>query len=379
MSVTIFVSDTHVGPGLRPTPSDPNLHSWEWVTSSDRLRLAAFLQWLHPSGSVTATGAPKPDVDELVLLGDIFDNWIVPHDIKPPTMLELMRSQNASPIVTALGSLSQAINVIFVPGNHDMTVTGEVLAAVLPDVSFGGAALNKPFFSNGRLRAEHGNGPAMFNSPDPLRPDGLPLGYFISRLVATADRNTGSHTPSTSAIIHELGHILGKERLAQGVLDAVASKAGVSLDTKILMPDDLWGGQIVSVRQIRTMYAALAEEFEKRNGAIATAISIPAEMEQLEVVADAMLLRGGVGAIVMGHSHGPRAKQYEVPFLGRAAYVNSGCWCNNVSAATWVEVEKSAGAGGKRSTLSLRLMGCAGVDANGNLTGVAPFQAPVMA
>lgn len=378
MSVTIFISDTHVGPGLRPNPNDPKLHSWEWVTPSDRARLAAFLQWLNPKGSVAAPGVPRPAVDELVLLGDIFDNWIVPHDIKPPTMLELMRSQNASPIVAALRSLSQAINVIFVPGNHDMTVTGEVLAAVLPDVTFGGAAANKPFFSNGRLRGEHGNGPALFNSPDPLRPDGLPLGYFISRLVATADRNTGSHTPSTSAIIHELGHILGKEKIAQGVLDAVADKAGVSLDTQILMPDDLWGGQSVSVGQIRTMYAALAEEFEKRNGAIATAMSIPAEMEQLEVVADAMLLHGGLGAIVMGHSHGPMAKQYEIPFLGRAAYVNSGCWCNNISAATWVEVEKTR-AGGKRGSLSLRLMGCAGVDSNGNLTGVAPVHAPVTA
>jgi UDP-2,3-diacylglucosamine pyrophosphatase LpxH len=379
MSVTIFISDTHVGPGLGPDPSNPGLHWWEWGTPSDRARLAAFLRWLHPSGSVTAPGAARPAVDELVLLGDIFDNWIVPHDVKPPTMLDLMNSQNAAPVVAALRALSQAIHVLFVPGNHDMTVAGAVLAAVLPDVSFGGSALNKPFFSNGRLRAEHGNGPALFNSPDPLRTDGLPLGYFISRLVATADRNTGSHTPSTSAIIHELGHILGKDRIAQGVLDAVCTKAGVSLDTEILMPDDLWGGGKVLVREIRTMYAALADEFEKRNGAIATVMSIPAEMEQLEVVADAMLLRGGVGAIVMGHSHNAMAKQYEVPFLGRAAYVNSGCWCNKVPAATWVQVEKSNPDSRQRSSLSLKLMKCSGVDADGNLTGVAPFQSPVMA
>jgi hypothetical protein len=256
---------------------------------------------------------------------------------------------------------------------------GTEFLAVLPNVTFGGSALDKPFFSNGRLRAEHGNGPALFNSPDPLRADGLPLGYFISRVVATADRDTGSHTPSTSAIIRELGHVLGRDRLAQGVFDAVCAKAGVSLDAEILMPDDLWGGRTTSVQEVRTMYADLADEFEKRNGAIATVMAIPAEMEQLEVVADAMLWRGGVGAMIMGHSHRPMAKEYDLGFLGRGAYVNSGCWCNQISAATWVEVEKSNPDLRKRSAMKLTLMKCAGVDSNGNLAGVGQFQSPVVA
>jgi UDP-2,3-diacylglucosamine pyrophosphatase LpxH len=378
MSVSIFISDTHVGPGLAPDPSHPQLYPWEWGTQSDKTRLAAFLQWLRPGGSVVAPGVARPSPDEVVLLGDIFDNWIVPHDIKPPTMLDLMNSQNAAPVVGALRALSQAVHVLFVPGNHDMTVTGAALAAVFPDVTFGGSALDHPFFANGRLHAEHGNGPALFNSPDPLRADGLPLGYFISRIVATADRNAGSHTPSTSAIIRELGHLLGKDRLAQGVLDAVCAKAGVSLDDQILMPDDLWGGAATSVREVRMLYANLADEFEKRNGALATVMAIPAEMEHLEIVADAMVLRGGIGAIIMGHSHQAMAKQYDLPFLGRGAYLNSGCWCNQIPAATWVEVEKSTPDDRQRRSLNLKLMKCTGVDANGDLAGVGQLQPPLM-
>jgi len=81
----------------------------------------------------------------------------------------------------------------------------------------------------------------------------------------------------------------------------------------------------------------------------------------LGLVASDLFIRGGVNAIIMGHTHAPVLHEVTVPIAGHLAYINSGCWCNNTPKATWVEAVKDD----TGSTYTLN--GCTGLDSNGEL------------
>ncbi len=377
MSRRVFISDTHVSAGLGLRPDTPGHHPWEWFTEPDSQRFVAFLAWL---GKRTTDAAVEGwgKVDEVVLIGDIFDNWVFPHDMKPPTFSELLASKSASVVIEALNGLPEETKVVYLPGNHDLTLSSGLVEPLLPNVTWGGDGVNDPYFSSGRLRAEHGNAHTLFCSPDPQQPGCLPLGYFISRMAATADRDTGSTTPSIVDVVREVGQLLEGDQLAHGVFDAICRKAGVNPEKNpkepILMPGDLWGGRTVTVGEVRDLYAHLFTEWKRRKGEIEANLSIPAELGHLEPVADSMFLHGGVNAVVMGHTHRPMALQRGLPFLGKAAYANAGCWCNNVEDATWVEVEKR-----DDDTVSLSVAKCTGVDSGGGPAGIGPLFTAVTA
>jgi UDP-2,3-diacylglucosamine pyrophosphatase LpxH len=359
MSRRLFLSDTHMSAGLGLVASDGR-HPWEWFTERDCRRLCWFLAHLkEPTPS-------QPPIDELVLLGDIFDNWVFPHDVKPPTFKAILASEHIRPAITLLNELSTTTDILFLPGNHDLTLSHVDLMSALPRIGFGGQGKDRPMYGGGRVLGEHGNAVALFCSPDPLRQDGLPLGYFISRMAATADRDTGSHAISTTDVIRELAQFLGHGKLARDVFEAICAKAHVSRQDRVLMPDDLWGGQTVRVGDIGDMYQSLLGEYEHRNGAIETAMAIPAELGDLVPVADARFVRFGSKLVLMGHTHKVALVPQTLPLLGQVAYVNTGSWCNNTEKATWVEVEKTD------RTYAVSVMSCSRMPSDSSPPTVAP-------
>jgi UDP-2,3-diacylglucosamine pyrophosphatase LpxH len=362
MGRIVFISDCHISAGLGQSAGGG--FAWEWLTPSDQERLRKFLVW---------TAARAAQVDELVLVGDIFDNWIFPHDLVPPTLSEILHSAYARPIIQALDAASRVVPTTLLAGNHDLTLSADLVAQVLPKVRFAGAGSYTMF--SGRLRAEHGHAWGLFNAPDPQRPDNLPLGYFISRMVATADRRTGHHTPSIAQEIKELAQVIAtREELAQGVLDAVCAKAGVSENAEILMPTDLWGGHTTTVRDVRDLYRELYVEWKKRNGMASSIIGISAELNSLAMAAARIQLDGdGPRALLMGHTHEPASQQHTIPFMGSRVYVNSGTWCQNVKHATWVEAEDKGGG------LELTVFGCTGFASDGSPVDLVAAAGPVKA
>jgi UDP-2,3-diacylglucosamine pyrophosphatase LpxH len=359
MSRKLFFSDCHISAGLGVADGGTNAHPWEWLSPSNHQRLEAFVKWV-------ATRAAE--IDEVVLVGDIFDNWIFPHNIKPPTLPGLLKSAYATPLVKALDNLSKAIPTTLLLGNHDQSLTPDVLGQALPKVAFAGS---NPV-TWGKLRVEHGHAYGLFNAPDPLRRDNLPLGYFISRMVATADRKDGTHTPSISQVVKELGELVERrEDLAQGVFDAVCAKAGVAQDTEIVMPADLWGGTNTTVKYVRDTYKNLYDEWKSRNGTARAIIAISAELNDLSLVANTIQIPHGPRAMVMGHTHVAASQQHSFPALGHWVYVNSGTWCHDTQHASWVEAEDSTG------SLNLTVYGCTEFDASGQPQGLGPLMAPV--
>jgi UDP-2,3-diacylglucosamine pyrophosphatase LpxH len=362
----IFVSDVHIGAGLGLDP-EPGKHTWEWCTREDLARFVAFVRWVQT----------RDEVKELVLLGDMFDSWVFPHDIRPPTLAEMLRAEHAREAVEALEQLAGKIRVVYLPGNHDITMDPITLATVMPSVVFGGSGIEDAYFATGRLRGEHGHAHALFCSGDLSRDQGLPLGYFISRLAATADRETGGHGITRQQLLRDIVDMIEKDDLGKGVLDAICLRAGLNENDKIIMPNDMWGGMTISVKHVGQLYAGLFTRWERSHGLVAAMFAIPAEMNDLEACAMPMFARGGTNAVIMGHTHEAMAHEHVIPFIGRAAYVNAGCWANRKPRATWVEQMKIDDDKGKMIVLTV--MGCTGVDGDGKLTEVHQDFEPVVA
>lgn len=166
---TTVVSDIHISNGA----------NYSWFLPPCPERFTAMLNKV----------ANDADVAELILLGDLFDLWVYPVDVVPWSVSKIAAANPS--VTTALQQCVKNIpNVYYMIGNHDM----EVVASDLQPFSIGGRYIQliTPDWYNGKYQnvrhLEHGNAVDMFNAPDDA-PDtigGYPLGFFITRLVATA-------------------------------------------------------------------------------------------------------------------------------------------------------------------------------------------------
>ncbi len=123
----------------------------------------------------------------------------------------------------------------------------------------------------------------------------------------------------------------------------------------------------MKVGQVRDGYKDLVKEYEYRNGAIEAGLAIPAELGNLAPVADARFLRFNSKLVLMGHSHRATVQQHHLLPTGRAAYVNSGSWCNNTEQATWIEVNKN------NNSYEVTLMACSLMPLDGSAPTIAPL------
>lgn len=170
---TIVISDNHISNGA----------NYSWFLPPYPEKLTAMLNSI----------ANDPNVAELILLGDLFDLWVYPVDVVPWSVSQIAAANPA--LTTALRQCVKNIpNVYYMIGNHDM----EVVANDLQPFSIDGRNIQliTPDWYNGKYKnvrhLEHGNAVDMFNAPDDA-PDtigGYPLGFFITRLVATAADQT---------------------------------------------------------------------------------------------------------------------------------------------------------------------------------------------
>jgi UDP-2,3-diacylglucosamine pyrophosphatase LpxH len=269
--------------------------------------------------------------ETLILDGDTFDTWYCPHNQVPPTLVELMDLPIPSRALAALRALPQSIEVLYVRGNHDCTMTQALLASVLPRALWLGDSYNYA-----GLYVAHGSELAIFCAADPATLDCLPLGYFVTRLAATAEAKSGGHVPRRQEIVAGL-IAAGQDHagLPGALLRAVAAHAGVGPEEPILMPADLWNGTPTTVKALEAVYRNLVLRWDAANGAVAVPIGIAAEIGHLEGSAG-IAFAGGARTVVFGHTHTPVLRQ--LPF-GRV-YANGGCMCG--PATSWIVIDEGA-------------------------------------
>lgn len=137
------------------------------------------------------------DVRELVIAGDFLDEWIVPmaypsHSDSGEFYRKCFSNNRA--VFDALEAAAAAgIKVVYVPGNHDMTLTEEVLAEALPHATQARDANGLGVYrtgDRGEIAIEHCHRYDVYSAPDTVSNrdlDGasetiLPPGYFYAQL-----------------------------------------------------------------------------------------------------------------------------------------------------------------------------------------------------
>lgn len=324
----IFVSDIHMNAGRSATLEEGH-HAYEWLGPKEIRIFANFLNSVNN----------RPDVSEFIFIGDFIDYWVYPVDESPPTIDEIIMAECNEPIVNELKTMCENKTVVYLPGNHDMGVTKEIVVKHFPGMVFGGSALRDSVYRSSRLRAEHGSAHAMFNAPDPINNPGnrLPLGYFISRVVATGQRNTGNQCRHYWGYSDDFLEALGPQSLAKSVFEAVLEEAGLKDEDEIIMTPE--GGSVVA-RDVKEKYSNLYDQWVEKKGPGMAFKAVLAEIGMLGGLADSLCKRSDTNVVIFGHNHS-WALDKDSFLVDDRIYANCGTWCDDAKPCTYVETEKN--------------------------------------
>ncbi|SDK92795.1 putative phosphoesterase [Maridesulfovibrio ferrireducens] len=177
----VVISDLHLGADISYTETKDNL-----------IPLENFLKRVEDS----------TNVKELVIAGDLLDEWFVPATVDTYQgydqfdFVERIAVTNKR-VFDAFNRIITAgkILVTYVPGNHDLTITDANVENVLPginqarDAGLLGLGTYSPV-GQPKIAIEHGHRYNFFCSPDPISNQVaapgtiLPPGYFFTRIAA---------------------------------------------------------------------------------------------------------------------------------------------------------------------------------------------------
>jgi hypothetical protein len=181
----------------------------------------------------------------------------------------------------------------------------------------------------------------MFNAPDAVNNPGsrLPLGYFISRVIATKARDTGDAKRHYWTYADDLLEILGPQKLGESVFEAVLEEAHLDNDTEIHMPTRNGKAKIVTAGQVKEKYTSLYDQWIKTHGIGIALKAMLAEIGLLGRMADHLCKKSDTNIVVFGHSHDWKLDK-DKWFVEDRIYANCGTWCDGEKPCTWVESQK---------------------------------------
>lgn len=202
----MILSDIHIGIDAKSNWYQSKIH---------QDMLIASLQWAQN---------PANGVKELVLLGDLVDLWTYTPGIIPPSFEVVTHVSGVNKAVFGpTGELAKTVNalgknnVVYVNGNHDMTVTADQIhSAISPDVKV--VPINLPYYrpvlGPRPIFMTHGHIYSLLCANDYINPpvkwNNLPLGYFITRMSALlSNLECDKLGVKNAAFLKNLGNPLG--------------------------------------------------------------------------------------------------------------------------------------------------------------------------
>jgi hypothetical protein len=350
----IFISDIHLGDKI--SMNDPNHYCW-------------FKDNIPVLTKFFDDQLKAPDVKEMVILGDLFDTWVLPVNYDPLTSFDKICSNPANkPVIDKLKALAQNtdIKLAYVPGNHDMdmTVAGIAKTKQFMETTFPGirfmcnSTVPWGIYTVGTLAAEHGNNYCLFNAPDTWTAQDtfLPLGYFISRIVAYKILKTGSSEDPRDIFFHFLKEFMKSPDFIEDMFDALANDAGLNPDDNIDVLGIPGYPAQVTVDTIGKRFSKPLQNWKNTRGNINVPTAIMSDLENLSLAASLAYFEhfgSNTSIVIFGHTHIPTMdKQYKFnPFEGIAdytsddpceyIYANSGTWIDKGKyGCTYVETEE---------------------------------------
>ncbi len=316
----VFVSDVHMGAG-RSFQDGYEGHVYDWLDQKKASAVAECLIYLNNS----------PDVEEVILAGDIMDNWVCPVDTPPPTFAEIVAAGVNGEVVKSLRKLAASKKTIYIPGNHDMSASKDFLQA-----NFNNIVIQEKYNQDG-VFASHGSEYSIFCAQDPIndRVSHLPIGYYISRAAATNTARTGNDN-------HLRDYVKALEKFVSeqfilAVFDAAVVEAHLDDNTNIKM-----NNEAISVKTVKERYANLYNQWDESSNLVPASAATLDEINQLWTAVSELNKQEGYEIIILGHTHDAFLRKYlpnevtENVFI----YANTGAWCFG-GKFTFVETEKS--------------------------------------
>jgi UDP-2,3-diacylglucosamine pyrophosphatase LpxH len=296
-----------------------------------------------------------PQVRQLVILGDLFDEWVVPYRMSPfDTLAGISNSRdyflaiaNAPTNINIINKLkavasSGTIQLIYVPGNHDMLLSQEILQEIIPGVIWQGDSTGLGYYSPlSEIIMEHGHRYDFFNCPQSLANPGhiLPPGYFISRLNAEGLMKQGSNKD-----IEPKSGTGNVEFLTAWTAAYEYLKIHYSLTVAADSANILMGGidnysTPFSFNGTRDMFAGNIENvWPSTQIGNAVPVTMPVLMAILDGSADLSFTAAYeymqprapklFKIVVFGHTHNPMLKVYPAGKQYTGIYANTGSWVN---------------------------------------------------
>jgi len=179
-NMIVVISDMHLGADLEYAECKDNLGALEKLLKQIKV---------------------APNVKELVIAGDLMDEWFVPATTNTyqgkdqADFVQRIATTNKG-VFDAINSIIQEGNtlVTYVPGNHDLTITAANVESVLPGINQArdevlGLGTYSPV-DYPKIAIEHGHRYNFFCAPDPISNQDIapgtiiPPGYFFTRIAA---------------------------------------------------------------------------------------------------------------------------------------------------------------------------------------------------
>jgi len=155
------------------------------------------------------------NVAELVIAGDLMDQWVIPMGYELPSSLSDyndMIVRNNKEIVDGINAIitQGKTRVTYVPGNHDMLFTAAEAERIFPGINQArDAAGLGAYRPTPQIAIEHGHRYNIYCAPDPFSNSALtggesilPSGYFYARIGITSFTEG---RPKSSNTIPEIG------------------------------------------------------------------------------------------------------------------------------------------------------------------------------
>lgn len=176
---TIVISDLHLG-----------VDDAYAETVKNRPLLVEFLKRVEKTS----------DVEELVIAGDFLDEWYLPVSYPAysdsAAFYQKVIANNKTVIDALNGVMKSGVKLVYVPGNHDMTLEAAVLDKALPGIVQARDVEGLGVYTTGtkgNIAIEHGHRYDAFSAPDTVSNAALtgsdktilPPGYFYARYAAT--------------------------------------------------------------------------------------------------------------------------------------------------------------------------------------------------
>lgn len=349
-NMIVVISDIHLGADLTYAECNKNLEGLEQLLKNVKA---------------------SKNVKELVIAGDLVDEWFVPATIdtyKGHDQAHFVQriAESNKGVFDALNSIIEEgkIEVTYVPGNHDLTVTEESIKLILPnikqarDAELGLGTYSPEGFP--QIAIEHGHRYNFFCAPDPFSNQDIapgtisPPGYFFTRIAAlhviqglpqpgdTVPAITHTSKGDVSQdLLYEywktwkwaLNYLTIENKFDEKIIVTNFDGFTGTFSVNDLLPFQLKPGGVIDVG----LFKGIQDTWQQRMAHNRVAVDIPAERAiknaGVETESDEQAKiqyflnpKSPVRVVVFGHTHIPLMQSSENHAGEKSIYVNSGTW-----------------------------------------------------